>query len=82
MTTQQWWRATPIAVASTPTALFREHAPPVFLEPQHWLTGCWSCAPRSPAQQQLLELTMKRRQQRAARDALRELFLGMGFFGQ
>jgi hypothetical protein len=37
----------------TPTALFRSHAPPVFLEPRHWLDGCWPCG-RSPHQHELL----------------------------
>jgi hypothetical protein len=43
--TKRWWL--------TPTALFRSHMPPVFLEPRHWLEGCWPCASR-PQQQRLL----------------------------
>jgi hypothetical protein len=41
-----WWL--------TPTALFRSHAAPVFLEPRHWLDGCWTCASRPPHQQELI----------------------------
>jgi hypothetical protein len=58
----RWWL--------TPTALFRSHMPPVFLRPVHWLDGCWTCAPRSPHAQELLELQAKRRERERAKAAL------------
>ena len=79
MSTQQWWRATPIAVASTSTAIFREHAPPVFLHPRNWMEGCWTCAARWPAQQQLLEQEKARLERNAANAAVREILSRMGF---
>ena len=66
MSPHQWWRATPIAVASTPTALFRDHMPPVFLHPRHWMEGCWTCAAQWPARQQLLEQEQARRERAKA----------------
>jgi hypothetical protein len=38
----RWWL--------TPTTLFRSHAPPVFLEPRHWLDGCWTCTNKKEAE--------------------------------
>jgi hypothetical protein len=57
----RWWL--------TPTALFRSHADPVFFRPVHWLDGCWTCAPRSPHAQELLEMETKRRERERARTA-------------
>src|SRR5262245_16053009 len=48
-------------VKLTPTALFRPPARPVFLAPQNWLDECWTCAPRSPHAQELLEQEAKRK---------------------
>jgi hypothetical protein len=55
----RWWL--------TPTALFRSHAPPVFLTPRHWLSGCWTCAARSPHEQGLLEQEANRRERECTR---------------
>ena len=75
MSTDRWWRATPIAIASTPTALFRERAPPVFLHPRHWTEGCWTCSPQWPARQQLLDQETPRK----AKEAMRKSYCGRWF---